>query len=263
MQPAEILQLLPVDFAKVISGYQFRPIHRGMSPAKVFRLKASNRLNLYLKTSSRVPGFSLFGEKQKLEWLAGRLPVPKVLQFATLENADYLLLTEISGLPASDDSLKTNIPGIIEQLVSGLKMIHSVSNKDCPFDTGTETVIELALERINKGMVDESDFDEERLGKNVEDLAHQLLATKPVREDLVFTHGDYCLPNIILENGNLSGFVDWGKAGVADRYQDLALLTRSVGHNFGDEWKKHVFKFYGIEPDWEKIRFFQLLDEFF
>jgi len=263
MQPAEIIRSLPTDFAEAISGYDFRPIHLGMSPSQVFRLEDPNQPNLYLKTSPRLPGFSLLQEKQKLGWLAGRLPVPQVLQFAELETVDYLLLSEIAGQPASDDSFKPDILGVIEQLVSGLKTIHAVSITDCPFDSRIETVIELALERIEKGLIEESDFDDERLGISVEDLARELSASKPVREDLVFTHGDYCVPNIILKNGNLSGFVDWGNAGIADRYQDIALLMRSVGYNFGDEWTKYVFEFYGIEPDWGKIRFFQLLDEFF
>jgi len=61
----------------------------------------------------------------------------------------------------------------------------------------------------------------------------------------------------------LNGVIDWENAGIADRYQDIALLTRSVWYNFGENWGKTVFEIYGIEPDWEKIDFYRLLDEFF
>jgi aminoglycoside phosphotransferase len=113
------------------------------------------------------------------------------------------------------------------------------------------------------GLVEEEDFDEERQGRTAEGLFEELLATVPTDEDLVFTHGDYCVPNVILENGNLSGFVDWESAGVADRYQDIALLTRSVWYNFGEDWEESMFEIYDIEPDWKKIDFYKLLDEFF
>jgi len=43
-----------------------------------------------------------------------------------------------------------------------------------------------------------------------------------------------------MENGaggfTASGFVDCANAGIADRYQDLALCARSVANNLGDEW---------------------------
>jgi aminoglycoside phosphotransferase len=116
---------------------------------------------------------------------------------------------------------------------------------------------------LKNGLVDEDDFDEIRRGRTAADLFQELIAAKPAAEDLVFTHGDYCLPNIILENRKLSGFVDWGNAGVADRFQDLALLTRSVIDNFGAEYEKTVFDVYGIAPDRKKIHFYRLLDEFF
>jgi aminoglycoside phosphotransferase len=94
-------------------------------------------------------------------------------------------------------------------------------------------------------------------------LFDELLATQPVETNLVFTHGDFCLPNVILKNGNVTGFVDWGNAGVADPYQDIALLTRSVSYNFGEDAVKKVFEIYGVKPNWKKIHFYQLLDEFF
>ena len=260
----EITQpIVPPMLAESISGYAFRQIHVGLSPSNVFRLEAKNRNSLYLKISPRVPGFSLVQEKLKLEWLENRLPVPKILQFAEDETTDYLLLSEIPGIPASDDSLKTDVSRVIEELAVGLKMIHSLPIEDCPFDARLDSAIETARERLLKNLVDVSDFDEERQGRTAEDLARELIETKPAKEDLVFTHGDYCVPNVILKNGKLSGFIDWGNAGVADKYQDIALLTRSVSYNFGEGWEESVFEIYGIEPDWKKIRFYKLLDEFF
>jgi aminoglycoside phosphotransferase len=198
-----------------------------------------------------------------LDWLKNRLPVPEVLLFAEDETNEYLLLSEVPGVNASNDSLKNDIPRTVNELVTGLKMIHKLPVENCPFDSRLEYKIEIARKRIEKGLVDEKDFDDEQLGKTAEDLFEELLAIVPVDEDLVFTHGDYCLPNIIFENGNLSGFVDWSGAGIADKYQDLALLTRSVCYNFGAEWEESVFEIYAIEPEWKKIHFYRLLDEFF
>jgi aminoglycoside phosphotransferase len=264
MKPDEIQKSVPPDLAEIVLDYGWRQIDLGLSPSEVFRLEAADKKSLYLKISPRgVPGFSLSQEKQRLDWLKNLLPVPEVLLFTEDEASDYLLLSEISGLPASDDSLKNDIPNVIEQLASGLKMIHAVSIDDCPFDERMDHKILLAEERVERGLVDEKDFDDERRGMTARDLFEELVLCKPPREELVFTHGDYCVPNVILKNGRLSGFVDWGNAGPADRYQDLALLTRSVCYNFGAEWEKSVFEIYGIEPDWKKIHFYRLLDEFF
>jgi aminoglycoside phosphotransferase len=260
----ELLQKsLPPALTQAVSGYAFRQIHLGLSPSKVFRLEAKNKKSLYLKIAPRVPGFSLFQEKLKLNWLENRIPVPKVMQFYENQNTDYLLLSEISGLPASDNSLKDNVSRVIEQMVNGLKQIHELPVKKCPFDERMNYKIELVRERIAKNLIDIKDFEEEHQGKTAEDMFERLLSAKPEGEDLVFTHGDYCVPNVILENGKLSGFVDWGNAGVADRYQDVALLTRSISHNFDDGWEKKIFEIYGIEPDPKKIEFYKLLDEFF
>jgi aminoglycoside phosphotransferase len=183
--------------------------------------------------------------------------------FAEDEKGAYLLLSEIPGVPAIDAPPEKDIPGVIEELVNGLKMIHELPAKDCPFHAPLEDRIEAARERMLEGLVDEDDFDRERLGRTARDLFEELTRSVPEKEDFVFTHGDFCAPNVILDDGKLSGFVDWDGAGVADRYQDLALLSRSVRHNFGAEWEKSVFEIYAIEPDREKIRFYRLLDEFF
>jgi kanamycin kinase/aminoglycoside 3'-phosphotransferase-2 len=263
MKLDEIKKSLPEAVTRAISGYTWRQNNIGLSPARVFRLDAANRKSLYLKISPRTLAHSLLQEKIKLEWLDKRLPAPEVLLFHVDENADYLLLSAISGTDASDDSLKDDIPRLIEQLTVGLKTIHALPIENCPFDERNASKIELIEKLVESNSVDEDDFDDIHLGKTAAELFRKVLDAPSFDEDLVFTHGDYCVPNVILDNRRLNGFVDWGNAGIADRFQDLALLSRSIIANFGKAYEKTVFEAYGIAPDWEKIHFYRLLDEFF
>ena len=68
--------------------------------------------------------------------------------------------------------------------------------------------IEEAKRRVENGLVDEEDFDEIRIGLKARDLYKEHLTNKPNSEDLVFTHGDYCLPNFMIDKGKVSGFID-------------------------------------------------------
>ena len=107
--------------------------------------------------------------------------------------------------------------------------------------------------------------------KDPEELLQWLMAHRP-KEELVFSHGDFCLPNIFVSEGKLSGYLDLRRAGIADKWQDIALCYRSLVHNYDGKYAKVrvkeadpelLFKRLGISPDWEKIRYYILLDELF
>ena len=114
--------------------------------------------------------------------------------------------------------------------------------------------------------VEESTYGEDGF-QNPADLLAWLEENRP-EEELVFSHGDYCLPNIFIKDGHVSGFIDLGNCGVADKYQDIALCYRSLLHNYGEKEYKDfkpemLFEELGIEPDWKKIKYYILLDELF
>jgi len=254
---------LPPPLAEAVADAHWQQILTGGSPSQVFRLVSTRGEPLYLIIAPRTFDRPLHQEKLQLQWLEARLPVPQVRMFAEDEGYDYLLLSEIPGIPASDDGFKKDAPRVIEQLAAGLVMIHSLPIDQCPFDETLPHKIEQARQRMIQGLVDESDFDEPRLGRTASELYHELIESLPADEDLVFTHGDYCLPNVILGDREVSGFIDWARGGIADRHQDLALLARSVGFNFGEEWVPRLYEACRIRPDESKIHFYMLLDEFF
>lgn len=93
----------------------------------VYRL-ATPRGNYFLKIASE-----LENERERLEWLAGKLPVPRVIGFIKIEDQDALLLSAIEGLNLA--KLKKEWPSdrVIHKLAEALLQFHAVGINDCPF----------------------------------------------------------------------------------------------------------------------------------
>jgi len=241
---------LPSPLAQAVAEDQWQQIIHGCSGAAVYRLTHPDHEERYLKIGPPDPNRSLADEQRRLEWLQDKLPVPRVQLFVQDEQLDYLLMSAVPGLDTSDKAYSHDLPAMVRQLGQGLRLFHSVPIDHCPFDETLAVTLARARQRTEAGFAPLA-------------LLAELEAKQPETEDLVLTHGDYCLPNILLLNGAISGFIDLGRAGVADRYQDLALAVRSLAYNFGEGWAPLLFAAYGLEPDQAKLEFYTLLDDFF
>ena len=182
-------------------------------------------------------------EHEMLLWLDGKLPVPRVIAFERENGFNYLLMTKQHGQMACDC-------GLSEEEVSRLLAEAEQKIKDGSLR---------GLTPVHKKF---SDF---------ESLFAYLSQNIP-QEDSVFSHGDYCLPNVFLDENGVCGFLDLGRAGISDRYEDIYMCLWSMRYNFvtlGNMEESRFsrcedifFEELGIEKDLEKLRFFELLDEF-
>ncbi|MBY3251748.1 aminoglycoside 3'-phosphotransferase [Rhizobium laguerreae] len=247
-----------------LAGYRFERDALGRSAANVFRLEARGLPTLYLKVEEAGAFGELADESARLRWLkASGLPCPDVIADDSDGVHNRLL---ISALPGSDLASATAVTPLarVELLAAALLDLHRLPIASCPFDHRLEARIAVARARMQAGIVDETDFDETRLGKRAEALFAELESRRPGHEDLAVTHGDACLPNFIASEDGFSGYIDCSRLGVADRYQDIALACRSIAANFGDALVQPFLDRYGMPAtDPARLDYYQLLDEFF
>jgi aminoglycoside phosphotransferase len=251
------------ELGKMLEGSVLTENIEGCSNSTVWRIEGN--LAAHLKITPKDLQEGLGQERDALLWLFGKVPVPEILYYSTSKAGEYLLCSTLPGLPCSHPEMLENPELIVRIMAQGLRRIHSLPISTCPLNQRLETKLKVAERRVSLGLVDEGDFDPASYDKSASKLLLYLQSNRTQQEDLVVTHGDYCLPNCIVNDERLSGFVDLGRAGVADRYQDIALVVRSIRYNL--DWQGWVDVFlseYGIEePDIVKMNYYALLDELF
>lgn len=246
-----------------LAGCTFEDAGQGRSGARVIRVLRPGRGDAYLKYATADGAREIVDEYERTRWLAARIRVPEIIAFDSTSDAAFLLTEALTGRNAADaatDDARTVVAG----MAHALRGLHSIPSGDCPFDAGLRLRLASALARMDGGMVDEDDFDEARRGMRARDVYGRMMALMPATEDCVVTHGDACPENFIFSGNAFVGFVDCGRAGRADRYQDLALASRNIESQWGAELATFFFAEYGEpRPDEGRLEFYRMLDEFF
>jgi aminoglycoside phosphotransferase len=143
----------------------------------------------------------LTGERDRLAWLRGRLPVPEMVGFFHVVADDWLMTRELPGLPLYHASAGFSPERVARVLGEILRGIHGTDAADCPF--------------------------------GIRKRGH------------VLVHGDYCLPNVLVSQGKLSGLIDVGGTGLGDPRQDLAAGVWTLQYNFGKGLARDFLDAYG------------------
>jgi kanamycin kinase/aminoglycoside 3'-phosphotransferase-3 len=263
------LTKLPTNISRRISGltWSFDKVGKSGSTILLF-----DEMVLKIEKISR----SSENDIKLLVWLDGKLPVPKIFETETQDGYSFLLMSRLPGEMACSDNSLQSIEATVRALANGLKMLWQIDISDCPCLNVVSDKMSQAKHNIENNHVNTDDFEPETFGlgefKDIPDLYEYLDRNRP-KEDCVFSHGDFCLPNVFVFGCDIAGFLDWGNGGIADRWQDIALCIRSLRHNYVEcagygeseyqRYKALLYRELDIEPDEEKIRYYILLDELF
>ncbi|MGK5071665.1 APH(3') family aminoglycoside O-phosphotransferase [Janthinobacterium sp. ZB1P44] len=265
---AAVTAAMPASLRAAVAGYRWVRDTAGESDAAVYRLQGRDGApDLFLKHGKGVAAAELADELARLRWLAPYLPVPAVLQFAQAADPQqaWLLTAALPGKMAHE-LLEANPeigPAVADALAAFLRQLHALPVAGCPFDAGHAVRLAQARRRIDAGLVDADDFDARRQGWTAEQVWLALQRCQPLTPDLVVTHGDFSLENVLMQDGAVSGCIDVGRAGVADRYQDLTIVWRALGELDAALQQRFVDQYGIVDIDQGKLQFHVLLDELF
>jgi kanamycin kinase len=200
-------------------------------------------------------------ESARMQWASLFLPVPIVLDAGSAEGVDWLLTDALAGTDAGRHPL-VNDPGhLVPILARGLADFHARAPVDqCPFEFPADVAIAHARDRVRSGIAKPADLHPEHEHLSPADAVTELERMRPATEDLVVCHGDYCFPNVLLDDaGAITGYVDLGELGIADRWWDVAVGAWSTTWNVGPGWEELFYESYGVERDDDRIAFYRLL----
>jgi aminoglycoside phosphotransferase len=209
-----LMEELPAGLHRMIGSAERQQVLIGCSGVQVYRVASFG----YLKVAS--DHNDLRPERDRLVWLEGRLPSPQMLYFGEHGAHQFMLISALPGLPAHDEHFTDRPRHVVTLLAHGLRTIHGVDIAGCPFDQHLDTLMGTAHANFTGNRVREDDFDTQHWGRTARDLYDELVATRPAEGALVFAHGDYCLPNVLIDPDRMviTGYIDWGSAGISDPY---------------------------------------------
>lgn len=76
----------------------------------------------------------------------------------------------------------------------------------------------------------------------------------PDSEGKCFVHGDFCLPNILVKDGKVSGFIDTEASGLGDAWMDYAWAVWSLEYNLQTKaYTQRLLELLGVDFDREKF----------
>lgn len=145
----------------------------------------------------------------------------EVIGYHSSSVGDRLLTAAVKGEDCTYGLYLDNPKKLCDTIAERLRLLHETSFADCPRQDRMSEYLSLVDKNYMTGNYDHSAFPDSFGYKSASEAYAVLKDGRDGLKNEVLLHGDYCLPNIMLDNWKFSGFIDLGNGGVGDRHVDV------------------------------------------
>ena len=172
----------------------------------------------------------------------------EVLSYTGTESFDYLLTRRIPGEDCTHAMYRAEPEKLCDIMAEQLRNLHEIRTDGCPVKNRLDSYKALVLSGYKQEKYEPELFGGLWEFSSREEAWKSAERGLPLLKRDVLIHGDYCLPNILLDNWRFSGFIDVGNGGVSDRHIDLLWGIWTLMFNLGTaRWSERFMDAYGRE----------------
>ena len=158
------------------------------------------------------------------------------------EERDWLLTEKIQGNNGIALKYLDHPKKLCDLFSERLSLLHIMEYSDCPIQNHSE----LYLNNLDYNKCNRELFPDNWGYKSAEQAWNIVKSKGHLLQNDTLLHGDYCLPNIILDDWCFSGFVDLDCAGVGDKHIDLFWGIWTLNFNLKtNKYKDRFLDAYG------------------
>jgi len=203
---------------------------------------------IYLKCA---PAGTLLQEAEMTRFLHGKGMATEVLHYESLEK-DWLLSRRLPGEDCTHRRYLEDPKRLTEILGQLLRQLHDSSPEGCPVPDRMERYLAAAAEGYEARRFDVRFFPGENASP--EDIWRIVQENKAFLKSDTLLHGDYCLPNVMLDDWRFSGFIDLDHGGIGDRHIDLYWGCWTLNFNLKtDAFRDRFLDAYGRDQITEEL----------
>ena len=233
---------------------------------QIMHLQLTSQEQAFAKVGTGFEKLEIMREYKNITALQGYFGVPKVYGYVSTNDEAVIVLEKMPGLPLhsmiSSLGRKCSLL-IIKNIMDALSAIPK-SAKD-NFEIAYSLELKDIKSLIDNNLIRQGDFIKQSGGLSPQNAYIKIKGDLNNHTLQTMTHGDLCLPNILVTPKGEWSLIDWGKGGLGDRCRDLSALSGSISRNIDEKAFPQVCEMMNIEITLDfrqKLDLYKLMDIF-